>query len=561
MALRVFLVIVITFVVLLCLLAKVNDSRNQRSCMENLKKQFGKRSMRQIPDAVYRNISFYASLHHSDFSMDDISWNDLDMDHIYRELNFCQCSAGDELLYDYLRHPDLSDDEAAQMEQMISFYRQNEDRRLNLQLILHRIGYSGKYSIWQYMSKLEELGNRSSFKIYLSYAMLLASVFLCFYKIHYGLILLFFVLIYNLITYFREKNVIEPYLVCFSYLFRVLKQLDALDNQHIAYFDAEMKELKEIQKRLNKMKRFSFLLTASGQTGGNPIDILLDYLKMFLHLDILKFNRVYEQAGKYKSEIDTMLHTVGRIDLYLSVLYYREYLDAYCIPEFCQDCYSSRNMYHPLLENPVKNDVTLNKSILITGSNASGKSTFLKTVAVNTVLAQGIHTVCADSYRADRFRVYTSLSLKDSIFSGDSYYMAEIKSIKRMMDEAERTDIASPVLIFVDEVLRGTNTIERIAASSVILQRISRFHGYCLAATHDIELTDILSGCYENMHFEEQVADGDIYFPYHLLPGKSETRNAIALLKMLEYDSSLVEMASGEAEEFEKSGCWKQLEV
>ena len=103
--------------------------------------------------------------------------------------------------------------------------------------------------------------------------------------------------------------------------------------------------------------------------------------------------------------------------------------------------------------------------MLLTGSNASGKSTFLKSVALNAILAQTIYTVMADSYRAPYFRIYSSMALKDNLMGNESYFIVEIKSLKRIYESA---DEKVPMLCLIDEVLRGTNTVERIAASSQI---------------------------------------------------------------------------------------------
>ena len=147
------------------------------------------------------------------------------------------------------------------------------------------------------------------------------------------------------------------------------------------------------------------------------------------------------------------------------------------------------------------------------------------------------------------------MSLKDDLTGGDSYYMVEIKSIKRILDQAARKD-ARPVLCFVDEVLRGTNTVERIAASTQIMKMLARRHTLCFAATHDVELTKLLASEYENYHFEEKIEEDDIFFPYLLVKGPAVSRNAIALLKMLGYDESIIEEAEAMAERFLKSGSW-----
>ena len=116
------------------------------------------------------------------------------------------------------------------------------------------------------------------------------------------------------------------------------------------------------------------------------------------------------------------------------------------------------------------------------------------------------------------------MALKDDLLGGESYYIVEIRSMKRIIDETKKNQ---KVLCFVDEVLRGTNTVERIAASCEILKSLSKRGTICFAATHDIELTDLLNEEYDNYHFEEEIEQGDVVFNYILKPGKATTRNAI----------------------------------
>ncbi len=108
----------------------------------------------------------------------------------------------------------------------------------------------------------------------------------------------------------------------------------------------------------------------------------------------------------------------------------------------------------------------MERNTLVTGSNASGKSTFLKALAVNAILAQTIGVCFAQEFRFGRARVMSSMAVRDSVRGGESYFVAEIRSLKRILDAAEGK---TPVLAFVDEILRGTNTIERIAASAAVL--------------------------------------------------------------------------------------------
>ncbi len=183
--------------------------------------------------------------------------------------------------------------------------------------------------------------------------------------------------------------------------------------------------------------------------------------------------------------------------------------------------------------------------MLLTGSNASGKSTFLKTVALGALMAQTLHMVLAECYSAPMYRIFSSMSLRDDLEGGESYYIVEIKSLKRILDAMKEGD-PWPVLCFVDEVLRGTNTVERIAAATQILISLTGAGVLCFAATHDIELTELLSGLYDNYHFEEEIRDG-----------RANSRNAIRLLEIMGYDCSIIQKAQRQAEDFLVKGIWK----
>ena len=125
------------------------------------------------------------------------------------------------------------------------------------------------------------------------------------------------------------------------------------------------------------------------------------------------------------------------------------------------------------------------------------------------------------------------------------------------MERAVRENAAPPVLCFVDEVLRGTNTVERIAASSRILQSLTGKGVLCFAATHDIELTHLLEDTYENYHFEETIEEGDINFNYLLKKGRAQSRNAIRLLQVMGYDSDVIKEAEDMAGRFLETGKWE----
>ena len=254
--------------------------------------------------------------------------------------------------------------------------------------------------------------------------------------------------------------------------------------------------------------------------------------------------------------IECMMENLGLLDSMIAIASYRESLSYYSVPELVKQekaFLESEDMYHPMLENPVANTIKEERGVLVTGSNASGKSTFLKTVAISAVFAQTIHTCPARQYRACYFQIYSSMALKDNLQGNESYYIVEIKSLKRILNRVEEK---TPLLCFVDEVLRGTNTIERISASAQILKSLAKVHVMCSAATHDIELTHLLEEFYSNYHFQEEVKENDILFNYMLYRGRAVSRNAIKLLGIIGYDGEIIKEAEKTAENFVNTGIW-----
>ena len=552
-----FLIIVLVWILIFFISGAINERRMLKSYKEKLITEYGSNNKREYKNEEFSHINAYYKKHKSGYYLDDITWNDLNMDDIYKQMDYAKSSAGDEYLYYLLRTPKTEMSDWTDYEDKVSYFMTHEKERVALQLALHKMGRTGKYSIYDYLDNLEGLGKRSSIKSIVADIILVASIILMFINLSWGLVIFFITLLFNVKEYLSKKGEIDPYITSFRYLFRVLDEVDELKKLKTPVIGHEIKELSALKERFANFMRFSYLLMSPGRMSGDMMEIGLDYVRMIFHLDIIKFNSMLEHVCAHKGEIDRMLTIIGHLDVLLCVGEYRTYLEEYSIPKYKAGAYQAEALYHPLLQQPVKNDVNVMKSMLITGSNASGKSTFLKTLALNAVLAQSIHTVCADSYVADYFRIYSSLTLKDNIFDGDSYYMAEIKSIKRIMDAYAKE--GAPVLAFVDEVLRGTNTIERISASSVILQQMAGLNGFCFAATHDLELTEILKNYYENVHFEESIENNDIVFPYRLQKGKATSRNAIALLAIMGYDSAITNMARNQAQRFEINHKWEVL--
>ena len=548
----------------------LTSKRREKVFIKRLYDQYGMPKEREYQAGeLDEHIAMYYRRHKENDQIDEITWHDLGMDEVYKSINYSYSSAGDEYLYYRLRTPITNAGLLDAFEKHVGFFMAHADERVMLQLKFAALGRMKKYSLYEYLEHLEELGERNSLKYYLAILCVAASIGIMFFSVPVGIVALLAVLCRNMVCYFKEHKEIEPYITSFQYVFRLMDASRQTAKLPIAEIEKERESLKDCCKKMEGFKQGSFLVMSSSGgrsiSSSNFIEVILDYLRMLLYLDLIKFNQMLGVVRENLDAIDEMITIIGALETAVVVGEMRTgRKDGWCTPDFPDEsregmpCIKMERFYHPLLTDPVKNDLDTGRGVLLTGSNASGKSTFLRAVALNVVLAQTLHTCMADSYYGSFFRVFSSMSLQDDLISGDSYYMVEVKSIQRILNQAqEGGEDAAPVLCFVDEVLRGTNTVERIAASTQILRALSGRGVLCFAATHDVELTKLLAKEFDNYHFEEEIQEDDIFFPYRLQKGPAHTRNAIALLRMLGYDASLVKDAEEMADVFLRTGDWK----
>ena len=533
--------------------SKRQDERERKKLLS----AFGKRGNKEYPDGRYPQISKYAQRHPAPFMIDDITWNDLDMDILFHSMDTTCSSAGEEYLYWLLRSPKM-DGSLPCSDRGMKWWTEHEKERVRVQRLLQIPGRSGKYSIYDYLDLMDDLQARSPVRDLPAVILPLASFVILFFNAPVGICCLLASFAFNMISYFRVKGQIDPYLFTFRFILRLLDCADRISKEDFPNYDKEKGVMKSVHRSFRGFIKGSGILLrgSSGPASGNPIDIILDYLCILFHIDLFKFGSMLGDLRGRKKEIDDLITAIGSVDAGISIASWRESLPFYCVPDLCGTDFEADDLIHPLLENPVPNSVHTGRPVLLTGSNASGKSTFLKAAALAALLAQSVGTAPARSYKAPCFRIYTSMALRDDIEGGESYFIVEIRSLKRILDAASDPS-GLPVLCCVDEVLRGTNTIERISASAEILDHLADSGIQVFAATHDIELTELMKNKYSNYHFSETIAGDDVMFSYKLLEGPADSRNAIRLLRALGYDPRIADRAEERAGRFIDTGRWE----
>ncbi|HHQ4317819.1 TPA: MutS-related protein [Clostridium perfringens] len=491
-------------------------------------------------------------------SIDELTWNDLDMDAVFKRINYTKTSLGEAYLYYKLREISYNKDEWTSLEKLINLFTTNEDLRNKVSLLLLKVGKLNNLNLTNFIYNPKFSKIPSYYKYPLLSLGFIFSLLLCLIYPKVGLILSFIFLCINILSYQSEKIFLEDRFKVMIYLLNninLCRSLSKIKDKDFDFFRKEVSSALHNFKALNKVKIYgnSFQRNENSFTDS---DIIFDYIKMFFMVDIIAYQNSVKILEENKENLYKIYDIVAKLDFALSLAYYRKSLCEYTIPEFIEsEDILLENLYHPLIHNPVKNSILIKNNILFTGSNASGKSTFIKAVALNCILAQSLNTALCSKYRCKFSKVVTSMAIKDNILAGDSYFIAEIKSLKRLLDSLNGE---IRVLAFVDEILKGTNTIERISASASILKYAESTNGRLLVATHDMELTQILE-TYENYHFSETVTEDGVTFDYKLKKGPSNTRNALKLLKAMNFNKEVVSLSNQVYNNFIETEKWGKL--
>ncbi|MGN1022272.1 MAG: hypothetical protein ACI4OJ_02140 [Lachnospiraceae bacterium] len=540
-------------------LGAVNESRRKRDLAARFQKTFGKIPNKKLSAARREHLAGYLNHHEKPNQIDSITWNDLDMDRVFARIDSTKSGAGEEFLYFLLHSPEEKEGGGGLPKEAVSFFEDpaKASFRTQLELIFHDLGRMGAYSFCEGLDALEKVKTSGAAAHVLALLAPFVSIAVLFFSAKIGIVLLLFVIVVNIATYSGEKKKIEESLATIRYLLRMKKAAGKILALHETIPGEDLEALRALDARLAGFSRGSFWVTG-GSASGSPQDAVLDYIRMIFHVDLIRFSGMVSFVRKNRETVDGLFTFLGRIDAEISTASFAKSLPGTCAPVFADESaapfFHAVGLYHPLLEAPVANDLSTDTSLLLTGSNASGKSTFLKSAALAALLAQTLHLVPAASYEAPRFAIYSSMALRDSIAGGASYFMVEIRSLKRIRDAALSSKL--PVFGLIDEVLRGTNTVERIAASTEILRDLAGKHALLFAATHDGELTQSLSGRYANYHFEETWDGKDVTFSYRLHEGPATTRNAIRLLSAVGFDPAVTDAAEALARDFETTGHW-----
>ncbi len=535
------LIIGVTFILLLLIFFTPNNSKKTKKSVELLRSVWGKPKTESFYFEGIRGFS--EIINDKKFHrLTEQTINDIDFFNLFKFIDRTTSKIGQQFLFKKLIEP--TDNLIDPSQKLIELFTTDKNLREEIQLELLKLNNDDVY----YISTLlqDNLLERPKWLKYLKFDLILLFLsFILSFKFPALLIVALLIISFNLILHYWSKTNAFQFVKSFPQLnilvnvARVLAKKDKLSDDKS--LESHIQNLRPFQRKLN-------LINFNNKDGVKGemeflITFFLELLKGFFLVEIFTLFRVIKELEAKQDSIIALFNFVGNIDACISVASLRAGDLITCSPKLTKETNEVvlENIYHPLIDGCVTNSLNIGeKSILITGSNMSGKSTFLRTFCINSILAQTIYTCFGNKFVSPILKQYSSIRIDDNLFQGKSYYFEEVSVMATLIAEVETPH---QNLFILDEVFKGTNTIERIAASKAILSYLNRKNNIVVVATHDIELSEMLKSEYELYHFTEIIENDTLNFDHKIKAGQLKTRNAIKLLELSNYPLEIVNEA------------------
>lgn len=473
-------------------------------------------------------------------TVDETTWQDLGMDEVFAKVDRTSSFPGRQMLYHQMRTYESDEGVLAERTRQYSVFRSDPGLREAAQT--HLAGLDGPDAAWLAPLLMNDLPEKPRW----GWALHLCGLapMACFIGMAWWPVLLIPGLILGLLnlmineTYGRK---ITPYFDGLSQIHRLLRVAERLSTLPNAARLPQLVDLQETAPARPLLKKRLGWLAMDREKLGDLIMSLITYANLFFLLDIQIYFASIASLRRHQAALVRMLEAVGSMDAAISVASFVDGLPVVVTPtRVGEHRLEAEGLYHPLLVAPVGNPIRcIGRSILITGSNMAGKTTFLRTVGINVILAQTLNLCLADKAVVPRAVVRSSIRREDRLAHGDSFYAVELARIQEMIQDAQGDQLH---LFLLDEIFRGTNTLERISAATAVLRHLGSDH-LAMVTTHDLELQDLLADGFDMYHFSEQIVEGKYGFNYCIQPGPTTGRNAIRLLELHGYPESITREA------------------
>jgi hypothetical protein len=355
---------------------------------------------------------------------------------------------------------------------------------------------------------------------------------------YYQLLLLYIIIYFAGFKYIKDIQSISEILYDevrkFSSIFRFIEEYNYSSNKSLQSFISPITNAKIPPSKL--LGEINLTIEILNLRGNPFVWFMLIFITPLDYLISIKVEKFRESI---KNDFPIWLKTWHNLEAYSSLATFAYLNPDYQFAEFdeTKKLLRAQNLGHPLIkhEQKIKNDFCINESAqtnIITGSNMSGKSTFLRTLGINILLGYAGSVVDAEKLVLSNFGLYTCIKVSDSVVDGISYFYAEVKRLKQIIEEIKISKSNS--LVLIDEIYKGTNNVERIIGSKALIKYLSDEKIYNVVSTHDLELVKIADEIKsaKNYHFKEMIKENKMIFDFKLTEGPCPSTNALKIMNI-----------------------------
>jgi len=474
----------------------------------------------------------------------DRTFQDLDLADLFMFIDRTTSKVGQQLLYQVLRTIPGNEIRTGNFEKIIHILKENPEDHTAVLLELASLNKKDAYYISSLFLEKHIQKPKWFWIIPLLSLLSITSVLLSFVFPQLVLFLVLLLAVNFGIHYWNKMNVYQysssiPQLLLLNRAAKKMVGLKSLKEIHPGISES----IRSIDSLGIQMSLFKLEVKLQSEIG-QAVEYLVELVKALFLIEPLVLYNVLKELDLKRTHIQQVYEFVGEIDAAMSIEFLRADLPYSCFPTITstKKQTTATEVYHPLIFNFVSNSIDLTgKSALLTGSNMSGKTTFIRTIGINTLTAQTINTCFAKAFTIPVLKIHSAIRISDDLLNDKSYYFEEVLTIKRLIEESSS---GYGNLFLLDELFKGTNTVERIASGKAVLAYLNKGSNITFVATHDLELAELLKDTFCLFHFTEVIREGNVVFDYKIKPGNLSNTNAIRILELNEYPLEVTEEAT-----------------
>lgn len=326
----------------------------------------------------------------------------------------------------------------------------------------------------------------------------------------------------------KKMDVLNTY----SELLKII-ETENFESQLLKQIQAKLKDNQPASSSIHQLKAYSNNLDQSS----NVLGLLI--LNPFFLWNVIYGIKIEKWVLTHKESVVQWFNVLAKFDSLVSLSIYSYNNPSFAYPEVSDTfIFEGKDLGHPMLNRNVcvKNDVAVSKHpffLVVTGANMAGKSTYLRTVGLNLIMACAGMPVCASSLKFYPFHLVTNLRTSDSLADNESYFFAELKRLKMIIDRLQSEE---QLFIILDEILKGTNSEDKQKGSIALMKQLVSLSGNGIIATHDLVLGNLekeFPDAIKNYRFEADIKDEHLSFTYKIREGVAQNMNASFLMKKM----------------------------